>query len=194
MPCRSALREDCTTGHGACPFRLQDYDPETGRWTAKDPIFFAGGDTDLYGYCVNDPVNLNDPSGLLSPEAQKIVDTLETEASLEPGGISAWERSRVMRNTGPLSVALRDAEHYLYAKEYVMNSENKVCAWLIMGPLLTPGYSAYKWLTESLGINDKSSVSPLTWDELTAGYEGAWDGLISDTLPCPADSCDDTDR
>jgi hypothetical protein len=35
-----------------------------GRWTAKDPIFFAGGDTDLYGYVLNDPVNLIDPSGL----------------------------------------------------------------------------------------------------------------------------------
>jgi hypothetical protein len=35
-----------------------------GRWTAKDPILFAGGDTDLYGYCLNDPVNLVDPEGL----------------------------------------------------------------------------------------------------------------------------------
>ncbi len=48
-------------------FGYRDYDPETGRWTAKDPIGFAGGDTDLYGYCVNDPVNLNDPDGLMVP-------------------------------------------------------------------------------------------------------------------------------
>jgi len=45
-------------------FGYRDYDPETGRWTAKDPILFAGGDTDLYGYCVNDPVNFADPEGL----------------------------------------------------------------------------------------------------------------------------------
>ncbi len=45
-------------------FGYRDYDPETGRWTAKDPIGFAGGDTDLYGYCVNDPVNWADPWGL----------------------------------------------------------------------------------------------------------------------------------
>jgi len=45
-------------------FGYRDYDPETGRWTAKDPIGFAGGDTDLYGYCLNDPVNAVDPSGL----------------------------------------------------------------------------------------------------------------------------------
>ena len=47
-------------------FGFRDYDPETGRWTAKDPILFAGGDTDLYGYCVNDPVNLTDFEGLFS--------------------------------------------------------------------------------------------------------------------------------
>ena len=47
-------------------FGYRDYDPETGRWTAKDPIGFAGGDTDLYGYCVGDPVNWIDPRGLFT--------------------------------------------------------------------------------------------------------------------------------
>jgi RHS repeat-associated protein len=41
----------------------RDYDPHTGRWTAKDPILFAGGDTNLYGYCLGDPINLVDPFG-----------------------------------------------------------------------------------------------------------------------------------
>jgi RHS repeat-associated protein len=44
-------------------FGCRDYDPDIGRWTAKDPILFAGGDTDLYGYCLNDPVNAVDPEG-----------------------------------------------------------------------------------------------------------------------------------
>ena len=35
-----------------------------GRWTGKDPIGFAGKDTDLYGYVVNDPINFVDPFGL----------------------------------------------------------------------------------------------------------------------------------
>ena len=35
-----------------------------GRWTSKDPIGFAGGDTNLYGYVVGDPVNFTDPVGL----------------------------------------------------------------------------------------------------------------------------------
>jgi RHS repeat-associated protein len=49
---------------GLVRFGYRDYAPDTGRWTAKDPIGFAGGDSDLYGYCVNDPVNFADPKGL----------------------------------------------------------------------------------------------------------------------------------
>jgi RHS repeat-associated protein len=49
---------------GLIRFGSRDYDPEAGRWTAKDPISFAGGDTNLYGYVLNDPVNLRDPLGL----------------------------------------------------------------------------------------------------------------------------------
>jgi len=49
---------------GLVRFGYRDYDPDTGRWTAKDPILFTGGDTDLYGYCLSDPVNLVDPWGL----------------------------------------------------------------------------------------------------------------------------------
>ena len=49
---------------GLTRFGARDYDPNTGRWTAKDPILFAGGDTNLFAYVNNDPVNGNDPGGL----------------------------------------------------------------------------------------------------------------------------------
>lgn len=45
-------------------FGARDYDAEIGRWTAKDPIEFEGGDTNLYGYTFNDPINWIDPRGL----------------------------------------------------------------------------------------------------------------------------------
>ncbi len=45
-------------------FGARDYDPETGRWTAKDPIAFAGGQTNLYSYVQSDPLNRTDPIGL----------------------------------------------------------------------------------------------------------------------------------
>src|SRR5205807_440816 len=45
-------------------FGTRDYDAETGRWTAKDPILFAGDQANLYAYVGNDPINNSDPDGL----------------------------------------------------------------------------------------------------------------------------------
>ncbi|MBL1274935.1 MAG: hypothetical protein COB30_002495, partial [Ectothiorhodospiraceae bacterium] len=45
-------------------FGARDYDAQTGRWTAKDPIRFNGGDTNLYGYVTNNPIMFIDSSGL----------------------------------------------------------------------------------------------------------------------------------
>jgi RHS repeat-associated protein len=49
-------------------FGFRDYDAETGRWTTKDPILFDGGQTNLYRYVYNDPVNWRDPTGLCDDE------------------------------------------------------------------------------------------------------------------------------
>ena len=54
------LYDDAT---GLLRFGARNYDPEVGRWTAKDPILFAGGDTNLYAYVLNDPINHVDPTG-----------------------------------------------------------------------------------------------------------------------------------
>ena len=49
---------------GLVHFGYREYDPQIGKWTAKDPIDFSGGDSNLYGYVLEDPVNLVDPEGL----------------------------------------------------------------------------------------------------------------------------------
>jgi RHS repeat-associated protein len=49
-------------------YRLRYYDPETGRFLTPDPMGFAAGDTNLYRYVFNNPTNLTDPYGLVSPE------------------------------------------------------------------------------------------------------------------------------
>ena len=48
---------------GLVRFGARDYDPEVGRWTAKDPLLFDGGDTNLYGYVLADPMNGLDSTG-----------------------------------------------------------------------------------------------------------------------------------
>ncbi|WP_377474157.1 MAG: RHS repeat-associated core domain-containing protein [Microcoleus anatoxicus] len=45
-------------------FGFRDYDAVAGKWTAKDPISFEGGDGNLYCYIGNNSINLKDPSGL----------------------------------------------------------------------------------------------------------------------------------
>jgi RHS repeat-associated protein len=48
---------------GLVRFGARDYDAETGRWTSKDPVLFGGGDPNLYGYVLDDPINGIDPTG-----------------------------------------------------------------------------------------------------------------------------------
>ncbi len=48
---------------GLVRFGLRDYDSVAGRWTNKDPLGFAGGDSNLYAYVGDDPVNSIDPTG-----------------------------------------------------------------------------------------------------------------------------------
>jgi hypothetical protein len=46
---------------------FDDFDVLGSAWTAKDPIGFNGGTTNLYEYVGNDPLNFSDPSGLFAP-------------------------------------------------------------------------------------------------------------------------------
>jgi RHS repeat-associated protein len=48
---------------GLVRFGARDYDTVTGRWTAKDPTGFQTDVYNLYGYVLNDPVNLIDQTG-----------------------------------------------------------------------------------------------------------------------------------
>ena len=62
---------------GLVRFGARDYDPEVGRWTAKDPILFGGQDPNLYAYSFNNPVNYFDPNGQVVP-------------AIVIGGVALW--------------------------------------------------------------------------------------------------------
>ncbi len=49
---------------GDYQFGARNYSPEDGRWESQDPLGFAAGDADLYGYIFNDPTTAIDPTGL----------------------------------------------------------------------------------------------------------------------------------
>jgi RHS repeat-associated protein len=53
---------DVTTG--IVRFGARDYDPAMRRWTQKDPIRFDGGQSNIYVYVGDEPVNGLDPNGL----------------------------------------------------------------------------------------------------------------------------------
>ncbi len=64
---------------GLVRFGVRDYDASVGRWTAKDPARFGGGDTNLYAYVEGDPVNKVDPTGLFP--------------TMWPSEIAGWARA-----------------------------------------------------------------------------------------------------
>jgi len=59
---------------GLTRFVWRDYDADTGRFTALDPMGEKGGDKDWYGYCVDDPVNRVDAWGLEVQVCKRPVD------------------------------------------------------------------------------------------------------------------------
>jgi RHS repeat-associated protein len=56
---------------GLVRFGFRDYEPGSGRWTARDPILYEGGQANLYVYVSNDPVSSTDPSGLIGKSCPK---------------------------------------------------------------------------------------------------------------------------
>jgi len=51
---------------GMIHYRARHYDPRLGRFISEDPIGFAGGDINLYGYVRNNPLMFKDPDGKLA--------------------------------------------------------------------------------------------------------------------------------
>lgn len=79
---------------GLIRFGARDYDAETGRWTTKDPIRFAGGLTSLYDYVGGDPVNRTDARGT------------------DPISIGEWGAWQDAQDRDPNPPSERSCQHY----------------------------------------------------------------------------------
>ena len=77
-------------------FGARDYDAHIGRWTSKDPISFVGGDSGLYVYAHNDPINFWDPEGLEWVE-QTIQVLTDLSAGIADG--ATFGRMRIVRES-----------------------------------------------------------------------------------------------
>jgi len=70
-------------------FGARDYDAETGRWTAKDPIIFRGKQANMYTYAANNPINRIDLFGLEDEISKQINDFNSGKGGLIVAGGSA---------------------------------------------------------------------------------------------------------
>jgi RHS repeat-associated protein len=68
---------------GLVRFGVRDYDATIGRWLSKDPIGFQAGDSNLYAYVGNDPINSTDPTGLFIVHPGDVLDWLSFASDLK---------------------------------------------------------------------------------------------------------------
>ena len=79
------------------------YQPELGRFMQPDPKHFTAGDYNLYRYCHNDPVNLSDPTGLISWNAGAGLTSWGNGDWMADGGfnsdlVAAYQKIREIKN------------------------------------------------------------------------------------------------
>ena len=129
---------------GLVRFGARDYDPVAGRWTAKDPIGFAGGATSLYEYAAADPVNMLDHSGTI------IVFAGEHARELE----DAFKRARRILRA---AAANGDA-----AAEFTLTQLEMLCR----NPNRTITITSGRTSTGSLGETDPFTGNSITIDVL----------------------------
>lgn len=98
----------------ALPVAVRDrhYDPDLGRWLSKDPILFDGGDTNLYGYVLNDPVNLVDPSGKIA---------LPAFAGIAIGGAMVFLAYEVYKNPETRNMINNYIQNKLWHLEHILD-------------------------------------------------------------------------
>ena len=152
-------------------FGARDYNPAIGRWTAKDQILFAGGDTNLYGYARADPVNRVDKSGL------KEADCTCSEGFQGDRGTISFEQAMA-----PLDL-LKVGAANIIAQPAALGLE----------VLISP----FRLIDFEFGTNSTSGAPfiPLTLQRgMNRAYQDIWDSMFPQCAPDPGPGPDSSDQ
>ncbi|WP_051677131.1 RHS repeat domain-containing protein [Maridesulfovibrio frigidus] len=82
---------------GLIHFGYREYDSAIGRFITPDTIGFAGGDIDVYGYCLDDPINFVDRTGLFRFGKRKLEGLSSKES--KTGKIATAAMKKVIEAT-----------------------------------------------------------------------------------------------
>jgi RHS repeat-associated protein len=123
---------------GLVRFGARDYDPGIGKWTAKDPIDFPGGDTNLYGYVGGNAANAIDPSGEIGVIGAIVGAVIET-------GVQAAQNYSEGRD-------LLDVENYDLTDIFVAGAVGAIApGWLNVGKIGLRSRGAVSVLSKQIG-------------------------------------------
>jgi RHS repeat-associated protein len=137
---------------GLIKFGARDYDAIIGRWTRKDPTFFASGSTNHYLYANNDPLNKLDGSGTVtSTEAALMVGVSTMSYILSIYDIIEDAESN---NYGALSVDL--AMHTLSA--YSMGASFGILASSLNHQETGLDENAFRAVSRAAGANEQTQT------------------------------------
>jgi len=110
-------------------YRARYYNSTFQRFTAEDPIGFAGG-FNLYGYVQNNPVSLKDPTGLQGQGGFGIPPCKQSCSQYPPGSLLRW----VCLNSGDCPwcdcVRLCLKESYLECSKFGCVIKDHIRCWL----------------------------------------------------------------
>ena len=116
-------------------FGFRDYDAVAGKWTAKDPINFAGEDGNMYRYVGNASVNYTDATGL-NPWSNFInwgADTLSDNTTVWCGVSDDRNAYVYMQNTGKCPAPLNEQDRQCILHDLNLSLTNSP-AWALWKP------------------------------------------------------------